>query len=449
MSACSRRPRAALAALVLAAAAAGCGDDASPPTAPPPPPPGVVEVFPAARTARVPFAVEPWARFDVALDSTTVNEQTVFLKLDTRRLDCDVRWEAATNRIVVHPLEEPTIARTHTVVLSTAIRTAAGEPLAHAYEWQFRVVGVRDPAPLVPDPGATYESPVAAPEWTPTESAAGDVVYEFHAGPDSATVAARLGPPLRVHPYAVFLPDTAWALGSRVWWAVSTVNRTLGERSDGPVSRFDVLPAGTPTDSVGFQIVRYGHRSSTGSGSCNQSSINCGPGYNTAMVWNSATVTARRIASARVEANISDTTQLVSLYGPDRAFDVCALQFPGPPFPDPALPRLARSTRAAGSRRLFFQSVPLTAQVERTLRGRAFPGFLPQTGRTVDLYGGIFAPQPPSIRIVYYVVPPGTTEPAAARDDASGQPARAIGGARPALDPSVTRHRAAGVGARR
>lgn len=404
------RTRLALAAVAVAGLAlAGCGGDTAPlPVAPAAPPPGIVELHPAPRSTRQPYDVVAWARFEAPLDSSSVSAKTVFLMLDTRRVPVSVRWDAATQRILIVPLEELTLARTHTVQLSAAIRTAEGTPLPSPFEWQFRVTGVRSPDPVYPAPGADFESPFASPDWVATDPAAGDLRYEFYAGPDSAAVAGRSVAPLIVHAHPLYLPTAAWPLGGRVWWSVTTENRSLGERIDGPVSRFDVLPAGTRVDSVGVPILRYGWGFSSGTRSCG-TSLWAGSGYTSGLVWSPAQLGGpRRLAGAWLQAATSNPDAVPRLFGAERPFAECAMTYPGPPYIDPAMPELAAAQRLP-DRVIRFRSDALTARFERAQRGASAPGFLFRSGLTTNL---VATGNLPSLRLYYYVPPPGAPAPA-------------------------------------
>jgi hypothetical protein len=254
---------------------------------------------------------------------------------------------------------------------------------------------------VYPPPGAASESPFTSPDWLATETTAGDIRYEFYAGTDSAAVADRLVAPLRTHAYPLYLPETAWTPGSRVWWSVTTENRTLGERIDGPVSRFDVLPASARIDSVANVLSRYGWGFTTGASGCNQG-LPVGSGYTSGIVWSPSLFGGpRKLADAWVETGSSNTSAVPRIYGAAQAFNECSMRYPGPPFTDPAMPVLAAAEDAQGVRRIRFRSDALTARIERSLRGASAPGFLFTSGLQTSLTGTV----PMSMRLYYHVLP--------------------------------------------
>ena len=90
-----------------------CGRRHGAPVEPPPPPPPEIEaVYPTDRARSIVYDTTIWAQFRAPLDPATVNDHTVFLKLDTRRIPCSVSYEAATRRIRLTPQVELVLRRT-------------------------------------------------------------------------------------------------------------------------------------------------------------------------------------------------------------------------------------------------------------------------------------------------------------------------------------------------
>jgi hypothetical protein len=290
--------------LALLLAAAGCGGDHV--TVPPGeivPPPQVVEVYPASRAEHVPYDLaEMWVRFGEALDSTTVTASNVFLKLNTRRARISVQWDAATRRILIHPLDPMDLSETYTIELRPELATQGGVALGSVYWWQFTVSGIRRLRTPYPADSATTASPFTPLTWDRTESAAGDIVYDLYVDSDSAAVAQRTVTPLRkTTPDHVPYP-TAWGFGRRYYWAVTTRNRTLDEVEDGPVWSFSTMPGGAPVDSVVVHASYYayydGRQNRT---SCTEGRVIIGQSYQAVMRWNLTGVQpGRTVAAARV-----------------------------------------------------------------------------------------------------------------------------------------------------
>jgi len=298
-----RRAAGLVAVAVLAAAAGGCGNQA---VAPPPivlPPPIVEEMFPAPRSIQIFYGTAIWVRFAEPLDPATIDERTVFLKIDTRRIPADVDWDAAGRRIVITPHNDLDLNRTHTVLLTTAIRTVVDIPLERDVSWQFRTMGARIPSPEGPPQGIAGKGPWTSLSWRATESSAGNIRYRVHAGLDSAAVAAHtslVGQPAS----AIYRPNPAWPLGATVFWAVTAVNATTGESVDGPVVSFGTVPAGTPIDSLDLGPSEWGYwfMSQPNLHPCYADLIS-GNGYTAAARYSLANIPAGiELAGARIDA---------------------------------------------------------------------------------------------------------------------------------------------------
>lgn len=402
----SRRARAGWLALLVAAA--GCGKDTVAPVPPPEPVPLMVEeMFPAPRAVRVEDLPTIWARFSEPLDPYTVDERTVFLKVDALRIPVDVSWDAAGQRVVIVPRSPLSIGSTHTVRLTTAIHTASGRPLESEAWWQFRTVSVRVPTPASPAAGAADKGPWTGLLWRPTEPTTGALSYAVHAGPDSVAVATRAGPPLRRVPRAEFWPGSAWPLGAPVYWAITATNLSTGESSDGPVSRFDVLPAGTPIDSVAIPPTDWGYFNSffPNSHPCYVSSLQFGENSSGALRYELPA--GVELAAARLDATLgpggwSDPPGSVELWVAAGPWLPCLVGSPGPPFPDDEIGALARA-QALPSPRLRYESPAFTAWLQKTITDGVPANLMPVSQRALT-WVSVDGPTnlEPRIRIQYY-----------------------------------------------
>jgi hypothetical protein len=105
-----------------------------------------------------------------------------------------VRWESATQRIVLTVEQPMELAETYTVELRPALRTASGTALPETYMWQFSVSGLHRFQHPDPAHQASRISPYAPLEWDATGASAGTVRYDPTAASDSAAVAQRGDP---------------------------------------------------------------------------------------------------------------------------------------------------------------------------------------------------------------------------------------------------------------
>ena len=255
-----RRRNAACArlALSLALAAAGCAKHAAPNQPVAQLPPQVVATSPPARGQHIPTDTAIWVQFDRPLDPSTVDVRHVFLKIDTRRLSITVSYDASTRRVIIDPGGQLALFSTHTVELKPGLKTADGDSLGQTYFWQFTTLSVRRPRAPYPDDGATGESPFAELLWQGTETTAGPILYELFTGADSGAVAARTSALTRLTA-AHYLPRARWPQDAPTYWSVRATNQNTGDRSEGPVWRFDPLPASTPVDTVIVPLFRWLH----------------------------------------------------------------------------------------------------------------------------------------------------------------------------------------------
>lgn len=364
------------AALVLAAALAGCGP--KPPVAPVEPvPPGVVAVQPPARSAGYAYDGQIWALFDRPLDPASVDTTTVFLKKDTQRLACVVRYEPTSRRIVVVPRAALALQSTYTVVVTGLVRGGDGTPLGADYFWQFSTTSIRRPDYLDPAPG-TVASPVAMLRWTSAGAVPGTLSFEVYAGPDSAAVGARTAPRLAVGTSAFYLPTRAWPEGARTYWAVTTTNLATGERLQSPVAGFDVIAAGAPTREVSGPLIEWGGvQSGRTTQYCTQSYVIAGQGYLAAARFDlDPGRMGTRVRSARLVMNATANAYLIPTLTASYCSPVwfpCGMVFPGPPYPDPN-GVVATATVGQTSSEIVFESVRLAAWAEGMLRRGEFSG---------------------------------------------------------------------------
>lgn len=346
--------------------------------APPSPlPPTIEAVFPAPRAIGIDFDTQIWAQFREPLDRTTVNDHTVFLKVDTRRLSAAVSYDTTLHRIRIVPLEALLLRRTHTIEISAQVRSAAGAPLQDGYDWQFTTVGVHIPVLRGPLDRDVDESPVAALVWQGTGVDAGPVSYDVYAGSDSVLVAGQVGVPWSITRAQTAYARTPWSLGEVVYWSVRATNVQTGERRSGPVWSFRVLPAGWPIDTLSIPLSHWGYVDNRVMvGQVCQGQLRVGPDYLTGAQWRFANIpSTRRIASARwimsvTSANPDPVGRGPSVWAIRDPWAVCQLVPLGPPFVDDDLGPLAvgRSLTLPGLRGFAYESPLLASYVDGGVR---------------------------------------------------------------------------------
>ena len=334
-----------------------------------PGPPEVVAVYPAPRASRVPYDVQPTVRFRAALDSTTVNARTVFLKLDTRRIPASITLTDSARVILIRPLRELDLRETYTVRLSTELRTTEGGHLAAPFSWQFTTVSVRLISAPQPANGASYESPVATLFWRPTDSNAGPVEYDGFRGFDSTMVARADRSDFTV-PNAHYIPAERWPMGAHVYWRIRVRNLETGESSDGPVWSFTVAPATAIVDSLFVAPVAYGYWDGV------RAVWRCGALLTTATLVAEIVFAYGALDSTTVvdDAYIAmpgsdptNTSRDQELWATSQEWVPCDARYAGPP---PTNDELAAGVWDGGGR-VMFASVGLAAHVQNRIRRRA------------------------------------------------------------------------------
>jgi len=252
--------------LLCVLATVGCSKTKQLPVAPaPPPPPQVTEVFPAARSTQVDYASAIRVQFDAPVNPSSVDPRNVYLKIDTVRQPIALSLDAGSRTIRVIPQSTLSLFTTYTVELSPALQFADGQRLGNTYLWQFTTVSVRHPVPLAPhDRG--FDSPFAPLLWGGNESTAGMLIYDLYEGTDSVTIDHRGLPTIYRGGGTRYIPNTRWPGLGPNFWAVTIENLTSGERSDGPVWRFDTPTADAPVDSLVVSARNWGYRA--GAGGC-------------------------------------------------------------------------------------------------------------------------------------------------------------------------------------
>jgi hypothetical protein len=377
-------------------------------------PPSVVAVEPEARATGIWYDTDIWAEFSEPLDSTTVNEHTVFLKQDTYRLSARVRWDSATRRIVVTPLVPLPLARTLTVELDPDIATLDGGHFGDTYFWQFKTNGVRRVVPTPAD-GSTFESPSRAILWTPTESSAGTIQYLLYVSSDSAQVAARaMTPRVSTRPY--YLPVPKWGEGAKLYWSVRVTNQTTGESLDTPVWRFDTVPAGTEVDSVAVPFVWWGYirrnLTTPPPPTCSPAQVLSSSDYITEVRWaleaiprETRIATVRMYASSPTAAAVSRAPTLIPTLT-DSPF--CDITYTAQPYPDFTQPITVAGGSGSSPVLLHWEGDFFTAHVQAAVTQGGFYGYMMSSLGSVAYLD-------PHLMVLFYRIPPAVAARVAAR----------------------------------
>lgn len=377
-----------LAALLLLA---GCGSKN--PVAKPvlPPPPEVVGTMPGARSTGVPYDTPIWLDFGTDMDAGTMTASNVFLKLDTQRAPIATSWDPASRRLRIVPTAPLALRRTYTVEIGPGMKTAEGASIgAGAWFFQFGTNAARRPGTPRPHVGDANESPFVMVSWDSTELSAGNISYELWSGLDSAAVAARSGTPTTIVTRSRWLPAVAWPFGQRVFWSVTVVNATLGERLDGPVQSFTTIPAGLVEDSLIVKANDYGYSQITNQSpvnpyqSCSQDSVVSAAGITCWFQFPIGALPADvHVASARIEAYLwphdLDRLAVTPVFAWSSKYGWIHPCKPALNFPDqlPSADQQLATGRqvTAGGRLVVFQSDLLASHVEASVRRGGFFGY--------------------------------------------------------------------------
>jgi len=405
----------ALGAALLLALVAGCGSDAKPVVAPPVDtapqgdlPPEIETVHPAARSTGIFYDTEIWMRFAEPLDPATVNERTVFLKLDTVRIPVTLAYDATTRTLRLAPRTLLALLRTYTVEITREVETAAGRPLSQAGFWQFRTNGLRRLENPTPPAGTAGESPFAFLRWGETDPSAGSILYRVYAAADSAAIAARSPVPVRSGPEPYLVPARPWALGARLYWAVSATNQTTGERLDGPVWSFETLPPGLPVDSLVVPAPEWGYYQRTANlTTCHGEYLYAGASYNDGVHWSlRETAAGLKLAGARIRvygiANNPVSGQ-PGIYPVREPWASCAYSATIPKVENS---KLADAVRIGLSPYAIFESDALTAHLEAGARYSFVSGFSLRAGQNVGFLSPLYGSEGLRLVLYYYRTPP-------------------------------------------
>ena len=383
---------------LIAALVLSCGRrTVAPPVVLPPvvPPSARVEaVAPPARGFGVLYDSPIWVQFTAPLDSTTISERTVFFKADTRRLPAALRWDPATRRLSIAPQDRLGLRQTYTVELAAALRFADGSTLGEIYSWQFTTNSLRRVQSPLPMDRQSEQSSFVALRWSGlTESSAGTVSYEIHAGPDSASAVDPLSPVLRSQAGPPFVPRARWRQDVPNYWAVHARNAATGERLVGPAWRFDTFPVDAAYDSiaVGASDWNWLESNATTRQRCGEDSLAMGPTIVSTIRWTLGPAdTTVRLTGAAIELTPRYGTVAAvagpSVWSTTGAFAACAHSFPGPPYTDEANGRLADAVVLAPTR-IRFSSDAFAAHIEATRRLGGFYGYLFRSPFRRSYYG--------------------------------------------------------------
>lgn len=368
-------------------------------------PPAVVSVQPPARTLSYLYDGGIWAVFDRALDPRSVDTTTVFLKQDTQRIPITVRWDAGSKRVVLAPRVALGLQKAYTVVLSTRLHAADGTPLAAEYSWQFVTNSVRRVRYDFPLPD-TLRSSVVLLQWSSPDAVPGVLTYELYAGPDSAGVASRTVPWVYRGTASAYVPRTEWPAGTRIYWAITSVQGTTGERLASPLMHFDTTPADAPTQSITVPMTDWGGlRFGTRTQLCSFPQLNVGPAYVAGLHFALAGYPfGARVKSARVTmTRVASAVPAGSLWlaPATSTWTACATSYPGPPFADVAV-TVAPTTENGVD--LAFESPGLAAYVEATRRLPVNNGFsLGSTSGDHLIEVNTFGVPKPLLTVTYYI----------------------------------------------
>ena len=394
--------------LAIAAFTLSCGKHTTAPIVPPIVPPvgsdRVEAVFPAARSTGVLYDSPIWVQFTVPVDTATISDRTVFFKADTQRLPATRTWDPATRRLRIVPTDRLGLRETYTIELSASIRFTDGTTLGQLQSWQFTTNSLRRPESPLPMNGRLDQSPFVALRWGGlTESSAGPIAYDIHAGADSLAVldpSLPAVPPLVSTTAAILVPRTRWRQDGPTYWAVHALNLATGERLIGPVWRFQTFPADAAYDSIAVGAVDWDwvESNNTGRQRCTEDSLVIGVRTNiiSTIRWNMGVPdTNVRLTGAAIEMTPRYYATVPAVVGPSVWYAVTA--FPGCSHGVPATgPPVTDETDARGKLadaivlrpdRIRFESDALAAHAEVTQRLGGFYGYLFRADRRRSYFG--------------------------------------------------------------
>jgi hypothetical protein len=301
----------------------------------------------------------------------------VFLKLDGQRIPSAVSYDSTTYRVRIHPAPALELRRTYTVEFTPSVRDAGGTPLPEGIYFQFTTNSLRRVSYDYPGPNA-LEGPVVTLGWGGTQIPLNELFYEVYASTDSLAVAARSVPHLQRSVFTRYVPHAAWPAGSRVYWAVTSENLLTGERMEGPVQVFRVLPAGG-SEELSLSARDFGSNDIRNRNTqfCNRVTMPSGPSFNAAIHWNYAPLPAdARVVSATLKLIALDVhAGTVGVAGSgvwlsQHDWASCSVLAPGPPYHE--LSGLLATGTATSPIQLEFTSARLAAFVEAMARQRTF-----------------------------------------------------------------------------
>lgn len=370
--------------LLIAAAAPGCTRKVVAPaaTARAQVPPQIVATQPVARSSGVLYDTDIWVQFDRPLESSSVSTLTVYLKQDTQRLPISVSYEGLSRRIIVRPGITLDLQKTYTVELSPRIRAFQGDSLGTRAFFQFTTNSLRRVTYSYPAMGVT-EGPFTSLGWSGNGPINGNISYEIYAGTDSALVATRSLPYLQRAVFLYLLPRTRWPSGADVYWTVTAINLTTGERLNGDLRRFRTYAADAPVDSVAVGLLDWGGRSQSSSQQqCNAALLSASPAHNSGMHFAMTSLPSTlQVADARIELPVADpyaaniNTIAPTLSFAQNEWSACSFSFPGPPYPE--VNSLLGTGVAGGRPNLaVFQSDAIAAFLEGQARRLPYYGFV-------------------------------------------------------------------------
>lgn len=401
-----------------------CTKEAAGPLEPPPPMasdgPQIVTTVPAARSEGVVYDTEIWAGFDRALEAGSVDSTTVFLKLDTQRLPCEITYEATPRRIRLRPRVTLQLQRTYTVEFSASVAGLDGTTLGERRFFQFKTNSLRRPTYSYPD-SVTFEGPLVMLGWGGNGGVSNQIIHEVYASSDSAAVANRTIAPLQRGSALGHFPRAEWPRGTRVYWSVTTENVATGERLAGRIKSFVTFPLGWPVDSLVWANADYGgSRAQTPRIQyCNQVAQFTGPDHSLAMHFRTAAGVLSTVAieSARLyvplQGGYADSlvANPLSAWQTTTDFTACSFGWSGPPFPEPT-GFLGAAEACATPATAMLRTPAIGAWLEQSARSRGVPGIQWRADRMI---GTALSSVTPARAVVVYLRRDVTPAPSVAR----------------------------------